>query len=166
MKILVSDTSVLIDLERGDFLDSCFKLPFEFSVPDLLYTRELEEFGGPELLKRGLRVEELSPDEVTIAQAVRASHSKLSLPDAFAYSLASKRGWILLTGDGELRALAQSQQIQFFGVLWVLDQLFDGKIINPEVIGKGLEAIAAHPRCRLPKAEIQLRLERYKVKSD
>ena len=45
MKIVVSDTSVLIDLERGDFLDSCFKLPFEFSVPDLLYTRELEEFG-------------------------------------------------------------------------------------------------------------------------
>jgi predicted nucleic acid-binding protein len=50
---------------------------------------------------RGLRVEELSGDEVTAAQTVRAAHQKLSLPDAFAYALASVRGWTLLTGDGE-----------------------------------------------------------------
>ena len=52
MMILVSDTSVLIDLERGHFLDSCFKLPSEFAVPDLLYRRELAEFGGAELIAR------------------------------------------------------------------------------------------------------------------
>jgi hypothetical protein len=71
------------------------------------------------------------------------------------------RGWTLLTGDGELRALAQDQQVPFFGVLWVLDQLFDGQVIEAAVIVAGLEAIAAHPRCRLPRAEIQVRLERY-----
>src|ERR1043166_3579745 len=100
MKILVSDTSVLIDLERGDFLDSCFQLPFEFAVPDLLYARELADFGGEELVARGLRVEELSSGEVATAQTVRGTHPKLSLPDAFAYALASARGWTLLTGDG------------------------------------------------------------------
>jgi hypothetical protein len=26
--VLVLDTSVLVDLERGGFLDSCFQLPF------------------------------------------------------------------------------------------------------------------------------------------
>jgi hypothetical protein len=57
MRILVSDTSVLIDLERGAFPDSCFDLPFEFAVPDLLYARELVAFGGPALVARGLRVE-------------------------------------------------------------------------------------------------------------
>ncbi len=162
MKILVSDTSVLIDLERGGFLDSCFKLPFEFAVPDLLYARELAEFGGPALIARGLRVEELSGDEVTIAQTVRGAHPRLSLPDAFAYSLASARGWTLLSGDGELRVLAQAQQVTCFGVLWLLDQFFDGEVIEATVIVTGLEAIAAHPRCRLPRAEIQARLERYR----
>jgi hypothetical protein len=161
MTILVSDTSVLIDLERGGFLDSCFRLPFAFAVPDLLYARELAAFGGPELVARGLRVEELVSHEVVIAQNVRVAHPKLSLPDAFAYALASVRGWTLLTGDGELRALAQDQQVPFFGVLWVLDQLFDGQVIEAAVIVAGLEAIAAHPRCRLPRAEIQVRLERY-----
>ena len=126
MKILVSDTSVLIDLERGGFLDSCFRLPFEFAVPDLLYARELADFGGPELVARGLRVEALTGDEVTAAQTVRVAHPKLSVPDAYAYSLASARGWILLTGDGELRAIAKAEEVPFFGVLWILDQFFDG----------------------------------------
>jgi hypothetical protein len=118
MRILVSDASVLIDLERGAFLDSCFSLPFEFVVPDLLYAREMADYGGPALVARGLRVEGLTSSEVTIAQKVRGAHPKLSLPDAFAYVLASVRGWTLLTGDGELRALAQAQQVPFFGVLW------------------------------------------------
>jgi hypothetical protein len=161
MRILVSDTSVLIDLERGGFLDSCFNLPFEFAVPDLLYARELAAFGGPALVARGLRVEGLTGDEVTIAQKLRSVHSKLSLPDAFAYALASVRGWTLLTGDGELRALAQAQKVPFCGVLWVLDQFFDGQVIEVATIVAGLEAIAAHPRCRLPRTEIQTRLAQY-----
>ncbi len=163
MAILVSDTSVLIDLERGQFLDPCFHLPFEFAVPDLLYKRELAEYGGAELVARGLRVEELTGAELTVAQAVRASRPKLSLPDAYAFSLASSRQWGLLSGDAELRALAQAEGIPLFGVLWVTDQLFDGQIIEAAVLVKGLEAIAAHPRCRLPGVEIQLRLTRYRL---
>ena len=50
MPVLVSDTSVLIDLERGSFLEPVFHLPLEFAVPDLLYERELKDHGGPILL--------------------------------------------------------------------------------------------------------------------
>lgn len=90
------------------------------------------------------------------------AHPKLSLPDAFAYVLASARGWTLLTGDGELRALAQAESVQFFGVLWVVDQLFDGQVMEAAAIVTGLETIAAHPRCRLPGEEIRARLERHR----
>jgi hypothetical protein len=164
MKILVSDTSVLIDLERGGFLESCFRLSFEFAVPDLLYARELAEYGGPELITLGLRVEELTAAELTIAQDTRGAHPKLSLPDAYAYSLASARGWTLLTGDGELRALASANNIALSGVLWLLDQLFENEVIEGEILACGLQAIADHPRCRLPRAEINVRLERYRSK--
>jgi len=37
--ILVSDTSVLIDLERGGLLEAVFTLAHEFAVPDVLYDR-------------------------------------------------------------------------------------------------------------------------------
>jgi len=35
MTILVSDTSVLIDLERGELITSAFKLSTTFAVPTL-----------------------------------------------------------------------------------------------------------------------------------
>ncbi len=157
MKILVSDTSVLVDLERANLLYACFRLPYEFAVPDLLYKKELADFGGPELIARGLRIEELTGDEVAAAQHVRWIRPMLSLPDAFAYALASSRAWRLLTGDGELRALAQVERVTFHGVLWVLDSLFDAQIAEAEIIVTGLEAIAAHPRCRLTRGDIELR---------
>jgi hypothetical protein len=137
-------------------------LPFIFAVPDLLYERELANFGGPELVMRGLRVEELTSYEVTVAQDIRRAHPRLSLPDAFAFSLASVRGWTLLTGDRDLRALAQAQQVTFYGVLWVLDQLFDGELVEAKILAARLEAILGHPRCRLPRAEAHARLERYR----
>jgi hypothetical protein len=154
--------SILIDLERGGFLDPCFRLPFEFAVPDLLYRRELADAGGPALVARGLRVEELTADEVAIAQKVRSDHRRLSLPDAYAYALASARGWTLLTGDRELRDLAQVIHLPFFCVLWILDQFFDSALVEAEVIVAGLEVIAGHPCCRLPRTEIQIRLERWR----
>jgi len=162
MTILVSDTSVIIDLERSQLLDACFRLPHEFAVPDLLYHRELAEFGGAALVNLGLRVEELTPDELTAVQAVRRVRPKLSLPDSYAYALASGRQWTLLTGDAELRAVAQAEAIPFFGVLWVTDQLFEGKAIEAATVAEGLEALAAHPRCRLPRAEVQARITRYR----
>jgi hypothetical protein len=45
--VLVSDTSVLVDLNRGEILDVALRLPFEFAVPDLLYERELRDRRAP-----------------------------------------------------------------------------------------------------------------------
>lgn len=162
MPILVSDTSVLIDLERGRLLEGCFTLAAEFAVPDLLYRQELEGYGGAELVQLGLRVEELTSQELTVAQATRGASPKLSLPDAYAYSLASARGWTLLTGDGELRKLAQANGIPFFGVLGICDQLVEAQVMAATVVADGLDLIAGHPRCRLPRGEIAARLERYR----
>ena len=51
MNVLVSDTSVLVDLERGALLEASFRLPFRFTVPDLLYERELKDWRGAELIR-------------------------------------------------------------------------------------------------------------------
>ncbi len=162
MRILVSDTSVIVDLERGRFLDHAFRLPYEFAVPDLLYDRELDGYGGAELVARGLLIAELNEGEVELAQNVRQALGALSLPDAFAYVLAEQRGWTLLTGDGALRELSNSKGIDVHGVLWVLDQIAAHKCARAEELVSGLEAIAAHPRCRPPRAEITLRLMRFR----
>ena len=46
MRILVADTSALVDLEHGSLLEATFRMPFEFTVPDPLYDRELKNHGG------------------------------------------------------------------------------------------------------------------------
>src|SRR3954462_4412990 len=106
MRVLVSDTSIIIDLERGALLEDLFRLPFEFAVPDLLCRRELAGELGEWLKERGLREEELSAAELTRAVVVRRQRLDLSVPDSFALALAESRGWTLLTGDRGLREVA------------------------------------------------------------
>jgi hypothetical protein len=43
------------------------------------------------------------------------------------------------------------------GVLWVFDQLFDGRIVDGGALAASLTALSGHPRCRLPKADVQMR---------
>lgn len=70
MPILVSDTSVVIDLERAGLLEDIFLLPFEFCVPDLLFQRELAGELGDRLIQLGLRIEELTSAELRRATLV------------------------------------------------------------------------------------------------
>lgn len=161
MPILVSDTSVLIDLERANLLEEMFLLPFDFAVPDLLFNRELADNIGNRLIELGLRVEELTPEEVARATIVNRQNARLSTPDTFAFAIAESRGWALLTGDGILRELARSAQLEMHGVLWLFDQMADGNYVAFDRLSGGLSALFAHPRCRLPAQGVQERLLRF-----
>ena len=161
MKVLVSDTSVLIDVERGSLLDACFGLPFDFVVPDLLYQRELKKHGGRGLIQRGLRVEELDGDGVVLALGYRRRNQSLSLPDSLALALARVNSWILLSGDGELRELARSEEVTCHGVLWLIDKVFEHGLASADQVCSSIQAIASHPRCRLPTIEIRKRIRLY-----
>jgi hypothetical protein len=161
LRVLVSDTSVVIDLERGGLLDSLFSLSLEFAVPDLLFRRELHGPLGDQLIARGLRVEELTDQELRRATTINRAQARLSVPDAFAYALAEARGWPLLTGDGDLRTLAIEGGIETHGVLWVLDELDAQGAVTRTLLHSGLTAISAHPRCRLPAAQVRARLKKF-----
>lgn len=161
MRVLVSDTSVLIDLERGGFLEAAFSSSWEFAVPDLLFERELRHHGGNRLVELGLLVAELEPEEVVRALGYRRRQVALSLPDTFALSLAAARVWTLLTGDARLRGLAAEERVACHGVLWLLDRFEQETVMTVGALHDGLGRVAAHPRCRLPRREVTIRLERW-----
>lgn len=161
MTILVSDTSVLIDLERGELIASAFKLSATFAVPDVLYERELRDYGGEELVKLGLKVQSLDGDGVALAMRHMQVQRHLTVPDSFALALAKQNGWTLLTGDGPLRELAKAEGVDCHGVLWLLDEFETQGAATYVQLHRGLEGISAHPRCRLPRREIAIRLSRY-----
>lgn len=84
MKVLVTDTSVLVDLERGSLLEATFSLPVTLAVPDLLYAQELSNYNGPQLLDLGLQVFELDGQGVEMADNYWKQVRTISLPDSFA----------------------------------------------------------------------------------
>jgi hypothetical protein len=160
--ILVSDTSILIDLERGGLLEAAFSCGLTMVVPDLLYDRELAAENGPFLRQLGLGVVALTPDELELAQQVQAERKGLSLPDCFALCCALRPDHALVTGDRILRTEALSRQAKVFGLLWFLDQMASSGVIAMSMLFEGLSRIATHPRCRLPQAEVRQRLATWK----
>ncbi len=123
MQILVFDTSALVDLECRSLLGTSFRSAFRFVVPDLLYERELKNWGGEDLRRLGLVVEALDGEGVALALAYRKRMPALSLPDCFALALAQIRSWILLSGDGVLSRLATDEAVECHGVFWFLDKI-------------------------------------------
>lgn len=165
MQILVSDTSVIIDLERANLLEVVFRTTLKFAMPDLLFEREFGADGLP-LVALGLSVLTLSPDELALAQVVHNKEIALSLPDCFALALSTREQHILLTGDMALRKSAETKKIHCHGLLWLLDQLYAMRAVAVDRLYDGLSTLAKHPRCRLPKKEVAMRLLRWNDKKE
>jgi predicted nucleic acid-binding protein len=126
MRIIVSDSSALIDLKKGGVLELFLKLPFDFVIPDVLIESELLSFSKKEitLLKKEMIVAILDGAEVEKARAIVMSVPALSLLDGFALVVAEKHpGCILLTGDKRMRKRAEETNIECHGVLWIIEEL-------------------------------------------
>jgi hypothetical protein len=160
MVVLVSDTSVLIDLERGNLLETAFACGLTMIVPDLLYQRELADHNGPYLRSLGLGVTALSPTELQLAQEVLKVRPGLSLNDCFALSCATRAGHTLVTGDKALRSEAEARTVIVVGLLWLLDRMAEAGVPRQE-LHDGLSRISGHLRCRLPSSEVKARLKQW-----
>jgi len=157
MAVLVSDTSVLIDLERGGLLVPAFASGLSMVVPDLLYEGELKDTNGPYLRTLGLGVLALDPPELQLVQTIKRRRSVLSLADCFALVLALREDHALVTGDRNLRKEAEKEKTATYGLLWLLDQLV-ALGVDRSTLHQGLSGIASNVKCRLPRDEVMRRL--------
>ena len=83
MQLLISDANILIDLEEGQLIDILFQLPYQFSIPDILFEEELEE-AHQYLLQLGLRLGELNGETMMYAMTLIQSYRKTSRNDSYA----------------------------------------------------------------------------------
>ena len=166
MKVLVSDSSILIEFSKRELLDKMFALDFEFAVPDLLFHEELIDLGSfsrQDLIEYGLRVEPLDAEGVQAATAHQTERPALSLVDSFALALAEGQGWRLLTEDRTMRSVAESKGIVCLDALWVFDSMLDAGILSPSQALAVLEAMRDDPRCPVPKLELIARIRRLDI---
>jgi predicted nucleic acid-binding protein len=165
MRIVVSDSSCLIDLRKVSLLDALLRIPCEFLIPDTLFEDELLNFTVAQkkaMIRAGLKVIDLPGERVLRAQAVIRQSPRLSVHDGFAFALAeSHRGCVLLTGDGELRSLATRHKMEVHGVLWVIDEIHRHQIEKAKTLLAALRAFSADPTVRLPRREMAASIKRF-----
>ena len=77
MQLLISDANILIDMEEGELLPQMFQLPYNFSIPDILFYEELEQEHN-HLIELGLRLDELEGELVSYSVALVEQYRKPS----------------------------------------------------------------------------------------
>lgn len=166
MRLLISDANILIDMECADLLATLFRLPERFGIPDLLYYEEIEP-DSPGLAAMGLDVMEVRGEFVAYAAALPMRHAEAvaglrgNAPghnDYLALALAKQEDATLLTGDANLRVVAEREQVAVMGTVGLLCAMVRQALLT---VDEALAALKQMQQCRrrLPWAEAVRRLE-------
>lgn len=162
MRLLISDANILIDMESGALMETLFRLPMQFGIPDLLYYEEIEP-GSPELEALGLQIMEVRGDFVAYAQQLpgRYNHqlparhgAKPSHNDYLALALAKQEDCTLLTGDTNLRLVADSEQVAVMGTIGLLCAMIEHQLLTVDAALLALDRMKSGKR-RLPWPEAE-----------
>ena len=168
IKVVVNDTSCLIDLRKGGLLTTALMLPFRFVVALPLVAAELNDFGSSDwadLRNRGLDIVDLDSTQVERAFALKAMFPGLSSYDCFSIALVEATdAAMLLTGDQQLRKRATGLGVRVHGILWVADEIESGSLISPSDLADALTLLEADPLVFLPVDEVRKRIERLRRK--
>lgn len=161
MRIVITDSSCLIDLKKGNLLRAMLELPFDFAIPQPLMDDDLlslTEGEKEELIEAGLQVITLSGEQVSTVMRYRAEDPRPSVNDYFALVLSEEIDEsILLTGDGTLRTIAQQKQIEVHGAIWVLDQLHEHECLPVWMLLEAVRIFIEDPDVWLPRDELKQR---------
>ena len=164
MRIVVSDTSCMIDLRKAGLLEAVLRLPHSFVMPDTLFEDEwlcLNQSEKQSLRDLGLEVRTLPGRLVERAGRYFNRHARLKLNDCFALVLAEEIGdCILLTGDSLLRGRAEDIGIEVHGVLWTTDEMEGHGVVPLRVLYNALRLFQDDDLVFLPAGEVLRRIRR------
>ncbi|GAA5524705.1 hypothetical protein Maes01_01262 [Microbulbifer aestuariivivens] len=157
MQLLISDANILIDLEEGQLIELMFQLPYQFSIPDILFYEELEE-EHQSLLDMGLQLSELSGDTMSYALELIPRYTRPSRNDCFALALAAQEKCPLLTGDKDLRTAAEKESVMVRGTIWLVEMMVKQALITTDEARAAFQKMQETGR-RLPWAVAEARLD-------
>lgn len=164
MPIIVSDTCCMIDLRKAALLEGMLRLPYSFIMPAPLFDDEWLSLSGEEKIRLcdlGLEIRDLPGPLVQRAATYFNKHRRLKLNDCFALVLAEEtKDCILLTGDASLRQIANKNQIEARGVLWITDELEKHEVMLPAHLHQALKLLQEDELVFLPEDELVRRIRR------
>ncbi len=160
MKKIILDTSICIDLNNGKLLEAVLELSYELALPDVIIA-ELEKPAGKLLLELGFTEEGISGEETKDVFALRNEYASPSTNDLVALHLAKRNACYLITGDNALRNAAKQEGLTVHGLLWLMDNLVERKIITKHNAIVALENIL-EAGSWLPQRECEERFKKWR----
>jgi predicted nucleic acid-binding protein len=161
MQVLISDASVLIDIEQSGLTSAMFTLPYQFAVPDILFVEELAERHA-RLSQFGLVIKPMNSELITEAYLLHQKYPKPSVNDLLALVLAKHENSQLLTGDKDLREVAKKFDVEVHGTIWLVQQLIQYGKITAEDANSAFQHMK-DSGSRLPWGEVQKILMKMQV---
>ena len=158
--VIINDTNIWIDLKLTNIIEKVFLLPYELAVPDILYNDELKDMDGELLEANGIKIIEMTNDEVVETAERSGMTNRVSFNDLTTLVVAKSRGYILVTGDGNLRKIAKSENVELRGTIWLIDEMVSNNILDIGEAAINCKKLLQLKR-RLPKEELQLRIKRW-----
>lgn len=160
---VVTDTSALIDLGKGNLLEVLCRLPYEFILPKPLRENELLDYSDEKSLtidSAGIITVDVSTDQVVRSSKLKKQYNRLSLNDCICLVLNEDQYGILLTGDSEMRRVANAKGMDCHGVLWVVEELEKMAVGRSRII-EALKAWKLDSGVYLPEGKVNELLTRF-----
>jgi hypothetical protein len=154
-QVLVSNSSILLALERANLLAPLFALPLEISITDLLYEREVKDHNGPALQRLGLCIYPLTAETVASASMQHRSIAPtLCRDETQALILAKQSALGLLGSHPTLASIAKAQHVPYFWLKEVLVLLLEQQVLSERVFHERVQTMHTNVRCPFIKKDV------------
>ena len=159
MEIVISDTNIFIDLWNIGLLERFCELPLSIHTTDFIIG-ELKTQGVKDAIaqlhqKGKITIKTFKSNEYA---EIMSKNKNLSFQDCTVLYYALNGDYKLLTGDRNLRVIAERHGLQVSGIIYVMDELLHHDIISKEEYTIKLKALLESNH-RLPTKEIMKRIE-------
>ena len=162
--LIVSDPSLLIDLEDVGLLFVMLELPYRFVIPLPVRYSEMLDLTVQDwqrLEAGGLETIDLSPEQVLEAWQIGQKNPDIPASDCFSLvTVGHRNDGVLLTGDQRLCRVSRETGVQVRGALWIIDQLERFGVCRAKRLVPALERWRDDPAVFLSEEEINNYLRR------
>jgi hypothetical protein len=154
-KVIIKDACILFDLLDLGLLESFYRLQLTvITTPEVIAEitddEQLAEI-QPYIDKGLLQVDQFGVFETILA--IVDVNPGLSLTDAAVLETALRRDAVVLSSDKSLRNESARRGLVVKGLLWVIEELYDQRMLSLEVVIDKLE-LYPQVNSRAPKTEI------------
>lgn len=167
VRVVLSDSSCLIDLQKASLLDAFLRLPYEIVMPNTLFEDGLLRFTSAQqhaLIEAGVHLIDIPGNGVLRVREIARANPRLPVVFGFAFVVAeSNEACVLVTDDQQLRELAEHHKIAVHGVLWIVDELHRRRVVQAPVLVAALRWLAQNGSLSLPRREIMAAIRRYQA---